>query len=332
MEEFTAFKELDLEVSPGVNIFIGANGTGKTHILKLLYAACDITNTQKNFADKIEAVFMPYEHQLGRLVKRHKTSNRARVIIFRKNARIVMSFSSHAKEGKQAKIRNATSWFSEKMECAYIPVKEMLANSRGFLSTYQKRELHFEEIYADIISRAQLPLLRGPADQRRKKLLALLQQNMKGKVNSKHEEFFLKSSQGNLEFSLLAEGMRKLGLLWILIQNGTLLDGSILFWDEPEANLNPKMMRMVVEIILELQRLGVQIFLATHDYVTLKEFDLQAREQDKVSYHALFRDKTNEICVNSTSDYTMIDPNAIAQTFSELYDRDIERALKREPR
>ena len=48
--------------------------------------------------------------------------------------------------------------------------------------------------------------------------------------------------------------------LWLLIQNGTLTEGSVLFWDEPETNLNPKLFGPVVEILLELQRQGVQIF------------------------------------------------------------------------
>jgi hypothetical protein len=53
----------------------------------------------------------------------------------------------------------------------------------------------------------------------------------------------LSNKQG--EFILLAEGFRKLGLLWLLLQNGTLLNGSVLFWDEPETNLNPKTMQTV---------------------------------------------------------------------------------------
>ena len=90
--------------------------------------------------------------------------------------------------------------------------------------------------------------------------------------------------------SLLAEGLRKLGLLWLLIQNGTLLQGSVLFWDEPETNLNPRLFGPVVEILLELQRQGVQIFIATHDYLILKQLDLQTTDKDQVAYHALYGD------------------------------------------
>ncbi len=88
-------------------------------------------------------------------------------------------------------------------------------------------------------------------------------------------------------------------------------------------------MRIVVEILLELQRMGVQIFLATHDYVILKEFDLQKKKGDKVKFHSLYRDeKTGEIKIHSTEEYLDIHPNAIAETFTDLYDRTIEKAIR----
>ena len=69
LERFTAFEKLDLNLSPGVNTFVGANGTGKTHLMKVAYAACDISKTQLNFAEKLIRVFLPSGRALGRLVK-----------------------------------------------------------------------------------------------------------------------------------------------------------------------------------------------------------------------------------------------------------------------
>ncbi len=43
LENFTAFARLDQPFSAGVNVIIGANGTGKTHLLKVLYSACAVT-------------------------------------------------------------------------------------------------------------------------------------------------------------------------------------------------------------------------------------------------------------------------------------------------
>ena len=126
---------------------------------------------------------------------------------------------------------------------------------------------------------------------------------------------------------MLAEGLRKLGLLWLLIQNGTLVEGSVLFWDEPETNLNPRLFGPVVEILFELQRQGVQVFIATHDYLILKQLDLQTTDKDQVSYHALHRDETGELACSTTNSYLGIDPNAIADAFSDVYDLEIQRSL-----
>ncbi len=328
-EHFTAFKKLDIHCSGGINIFIGENGTGKTHILKAAYSACDITKSGETFAKKLVKVFMPSGNQLNRLVYRQKGNLLAGLEVIREDHKLQLSFSNRAKNSETAAVKGLDKWMANPVESVYLPVKEMLVNAPGFRSLYNARELHFEEVYADLVDRAYLPPRRGAADSNRKKLMKVLEKVIEGRVITKDEEFFHSGKQGTLEFSLLAEGMRKLALLWLLILNGTLLEGSILFWDEPEANLNPKMMKIVVEILLELQRMGVQIFIATHDYVMLKEFDLQTKKKDQVRYHGLFRAaETREIRIQSTDSYLQLDSNAIADTFGDLYNRDMERALK----
>ncbi len=328
LERFTAFQSLDVELSPGINIFIGENGTGKTHLLKVAYAACDITRTEMDFAEKLIRTFLPYQRRLGRLVHRVGKTSRALVEIHREDARILCSFTNHAKGPGSAHIEGKKDWVSRKIESAYVPVKEMLANAPGFRGMYTLRDVEFEEVYADILDRAFRPILRGPHDQRRRKLLSILQKSIQGKVVQKEERFFLKNKQGELEFTLVAEGLRKLALLWLLIQNGTVLDGSVLFWDEPEANLNPQKVGTLVEILLELQRLGVQILIATHDYVLLKEFDLRMKpKEDQVRFHALYRDLDGKVRHQATEEFVQIHPNAISDTFADLYRRDVERAI-----
>lgn len=332
LENFTAFKNLDVKFSPGINVFIGANGTGKTHIMKAAYAACDISVSGRNFADKLEKVFFPSNHQIGRLARRDKISISSQVVVSRKikskSVDLKVSFSNHTTAFEKAEISGLEQWESEKITSVFIPVKDMLANAPGFRSSYNQRELHFEEIYDDITARALLGKLKGPTDKSRKKLLGILEKAIAGKVVIKKEEFFLKNKQGELEFTLLAEGFRKLALLHTLIQNGTLLSGSALFWDEPEANLNPALMEAVVDILLALQRQGVQIFIATHDYVFLKWLSLKIdHKKDKFLYHSLFKNEDGDISRSSTSDYNEISPNAIDAGYEQLSDAEIRREM-----
>ena len=333
-ERFTAFEQLEVEFSPGINIFIGENGTGKTHLMKVAYAACDITKSKASFSEKINNIFLPSGRQIGRLVKRSTGSKTGAVRISRimpDNNEITLGLhlSNHSTEPDSKHVKgHRKSWFEKRIETAYIPVKDMMANAPGFLSLYDAREIHFEEIYVDILRKAYMPVLKGPPDKQRRKIIEKLQMTMDGKVIVKRDEFFLRNKHGNLEFTLLAEGYRKMGLLWVLIQNGTLLKGSVLFWDEPETNLNPKLIGTIVEILLELQRFGVQIFLSTHNYEVLKEFDLQIKKTDNVMFHSLFRDsQTNQIKCTSTSEYTKISPNTIDDTFGSFIDRDIQRII-----
>ena len=327
-DRFTAFEKLNFQPSQGINVLVGANGTGKTHLMKVAYVACDVSKTGNSFAEKLINVFLPSGRSIGRLAKRRKKSTQCSLQIYRGNKSIRASFSSHATIPDSATITGAKNWASEPVECVYIPVKEMLANAPGFRSLYSQREIAFEEIYSDILDRAYRPALRGPADSTRKRLLTILRRIIDGRVTATKEEFFLRSKSGNLEFALLAEGMRKLGLLWLLIQNGTLLGGSVLFWDEPETNLNPKLFGPLVEILLELQRVGVQIFIATHDYAILKELDLQARETDDLTFHSLYREEnSNDIACQISHSYLNIHPNAIAEAYGDLYDREVKRSL-----
>jgi hypothetical protein len=296
--------------------------------MKVAYAACDITKTELGFVDKLVRVFLPSGRAPGRLVKRYGQSTRAAVEVVRGKRKLRASFSNHTTVSESARVTGAKNWRVHPIESVYIPVKEMLANAPGFRSLYAQREVHFEEVYADIVDRALLPVKRGPTDERRKRLLRILQGAIDGKVHVKNEEFFLRNKQGNLEFTLLAEGLRKLGLLWLLIQNGTLLDGAVLFWDEPETNLNPALFGRLIEILLELARGDVQVFLATHDYVILKELDLQKQDGDKVAFHSLYRDgDSGEIECHTADTYSGIHPNAIADAFATVYDREVERSL-----
>ena len=325
LERFTAFEELDLELSPGINVLVGANGTGKTHLMKVCYAACEVSKTGKGFADKLVRIFMPSGWSSGRMAKRGGEEGTGRVEVFRGRGSIFTTFSDRARSSN-ADI-TVTRGEQQSSASVYIPVKEMLANAPGFRSLYASRSIHFEEVYADILDRAFLPALREePAAF--VTLLRDLEKALGGSVSIEGEEFFLNGRHGALEFSLLAEGLRKLALLWLLIRNGSLSQGSVLFWDEPETNLNPKLYRLLMEALLELQRHRVQIFLATHDYGILKEIDLQMVNDDKVAFHSLYRgDEDGEIECCTSKDYLGIHPNAIAEAFSDIYDRVIERSL-----
>ena len=330
LDHFTAFRRLDVELTPGINVFIGANGTGKTHLLNVAYAACDTAKTGVNVAEKLTRIFLPSGRAIGRLVKRQEGSARGAAEIWRGARKLSVSFSNHATTPAAATVAGQTQWSADAVESVFIPVKEMLFNGPGFRSLYAQREVYFEEIDADLLDRAHRPVLRGPLESRGKRVLKALQAAVEGRVTLRNEEFFLRDRHGNLEFTLLAEGMRKLGLLWLLVRNGTLVNGSVLFWDGPETNLNPRVFGVVIDILLQLQRMGVQVLIATHDYAILKELELLMRADDHVRFCTFYRDEADgELTCEAARFPFELDHNPISEAFTSLYDRAVEHSLGR---
>ena len=77
-----------------------------------------------------------------------------------------------------------------------------------------------------------------------------------------------------MEMHLVAEGLRKLAMVARLIATGMLVEKGYLFWDEPEANLNPKLIKDSARTIVALSQSGIQVFVATHSLFLLRELYL----------------------------------------------------------
>lgn len=326
---FTVFTDLNVTFSPGINIIIGQNGTGKTHLMKAIYSASCLIDKKIDtpFDRKINGVFTP--NSIGRLVHRSVGRNSGSISVFRQkdNEAKERSISLKLTNQNKAEVKQNGWSIDENVEAIFIPVKDMLANAPGFRSLFSQKKLSYEEIYLDIIDKAFIPIARGKLSPERETLLSILNEAMSGRVIEKNETFYLKNKNGELEFPLLAEGFRKLGLLYRLIQNESLTHGTMLFWDEPEANLNPLLSQTVVKILIELSRLGVQIFIATHDYVLLKEFQLATTEQDNVMYHVLYHNENGDIAHSAFDDLDELSPNAIDSTYSRILDDEIQVGL-----
>jgi len=143
---------------------------------------------------------------------------------------------------------------------------------------------------------------------------------------------FIPTSGHLYSSGMTAEGFRKVGILHRLLSNGAISPGTSgpLFWDEPESNMNPKLMKSLVQILLELSRNGQQVIIGTHDYVLLKWLYLLTKKGlgDHVRYHSLYRDEhSNELKIETADDYSLVSRSAISNTFAELYDEDVKRAL-----
>lgn len=328
LENFTAFSTLQLRPVSGLNVLIGENSTGKTHVLKTIYSALSVSQSEA-FEQNLIENFLPSGRAIGRLVNRRNKPTRASIRVESGDSlSISTSFSNHVSKGRGQAKTNMKDWIESPRNAVFIPVREILSSAPGFRSLYRSREVLFEKIQIDLIDMAFLPALKGPIGEERQRLLGALESAIYGKVTSREEMFFLKSERGELEFTLLSEGLRKLALVWLLIQNGSLMNGATLFWDEPEANQNPNQMEAIASLLIRLSELGIQIFVATHNYVLLKEIELQRSQTIPTKFYSFHRaDENSDIMVSDGDCISDLATNPIVESYLKLFDKEMSRAL-----
>jgi len=147
------------------------------------------------------------------------------------------------------------------------------------LPMYTLREVPIDQTYPDLLQ--LLPVLPLKSlSLTVSNILEQLQQLIGGKVEEEGGRFYLAApDQPRMEMNLVAEGFRKFATLYKLLANGTLTPETTLFWDEPEANLNPALLKEMAAVLAELARAGFQIILATHSLFLLKELHILSRQE-----------------------------------------------------
>jgi AAA15 family ATPase/GTPase len=341
LRNFTAFSELRIDFSTKINVLIGENGTGKTHVLKAAYALCSgggpfssriaEDDIQTNLTRKFLRVFMPLDDRLGKLHRNGTTENAQLEADFALDQRVVASFHNNS---RALVLRENVNYEQYSAAPVFIPTKEVLSFMKGFISLYEKYELSFDQTFYDVCLQLDLPEMRLEALHEKSKWAIDEIENICGGrfIFSGGGKVTFKTASSEYSVNSMAEGFRKAGMLARLLATGAVKPGvgGPMFWDEPEGNLNPQLMRHLVEILLELSRNGQQIILATHDYFLLKWFDLlmDKGKEDHVRFHVLYHaPDSTEILAESTDDYLAISPNAIADTFSELTKEQVKQRM-----
>ena len=185
------------------------------------------------------------------------------------------SFSSHSKT--EVKLEALPEVYPAD-SVLFFPTREMLSIFPGFAAAYRARELNFDRTYYDLALALEAAPLRLPRVQEQN-IIRQLEDLLGGVVLVENGRFYLKMPEaGNFEIPLVAEGLRKIAMLLYLLVNGQLRQNSVLLWDEPETNLNPRLLRTLAGVLLALARDGIQVFVATHSLFLLRELYLQQLE------------------------------------------------------
>jgi predicted ATP-dependent endonuclease of OLD family len=328
LTNFTLFRENYLEFSAGLNVIIGENGTGKTQLLKLLYALIQSNNKLIDnmlsarfpiilgepkfiFENKIKSILNP------ELIENLITKNESETKISLNLDRYIIKLNIDKNREIQFNKTNTKRY--EKI-ALFIPAKEILSFYTGFRSIYSQTS--FDETFDDLANHlGRLVPKNRYMEKFEENILTELEEILEGKIILDNDRFYLLEKDGNRrEITLVAEGLRKLGIIFHLINNGTIQKNSVIFWDEPEANLNPKLIAMIVDMLITLSENGIQIFIATHNYFMIKYFDIRKKEKKSIElkFISLFK-KDGQVDSETATDIYDLKHNAIIDEMENIY-------------
>lgn len=288
-KNFTTVPNEEWHFGAALNVIVGENGVGKSHVLKAIYALLKVqsnrsaeltkTSLEKAYAEKLVGVMRP--ESLGRLVKRKQGRERCELTLNMQEATqcAAIGFASSAKS--QVEVTRVPTE-ALPLPPVYLPTRELATLCPWFVPLYDNYHLEFEETWRDTVSLLGSPSVKGPREKTVARLLEPIEAAMNGKVvvDNKTGRFYLSvPGGGEMEMPLVAEGVRKLVMLARLVSTGVLLEQGYLFWDEPETNLNPKLIRTVAASIVHLASHGIQVFIATHSLFLLRELEILRAEQ-----------------------------------------------------
>ena len=329
LRNFTVFEDADFEFGPGLNVLVGANGTGKSHVLKagyaleLAYSAAARILEESDSKDlalpfgagsRLSAIFQSdTQSELVRYVKEPYTVSgiKAQIQVWFNQSSENLDFTIDSGGANVISIINIPAIVKPAEKPVFIPAKEVLTMG-WLLPLYDLRSLPIDQTYPNILRQLAVPALRTPIIQTTS-LLHKLRQIIDGKVEEEGGRYYLITpNRPRMEMNLVAEGFRKFATLYKLLANGTLTPETTLFWDEPEANLNPALLKDMAAVLAELARAGFQIILATHSLFLLKELHILSQQAPlPIKYFGLSADNGGPTRV-ATADNLELLPDIVA--------------------
>ena len=324
IKNFAKFNKMRLDFKD-INVIVGENGAGKSYLLKLLYSAMAATHEpdgrqtgdqkmnraarhtprtrpsmnklESRLAKKLVGVHRPEQKKVGRLVRRQQGQLHCDIDVQMEDERKSIEFSFATNSSTKVTIdRCPTAWCEGTP--VFLPTHELLSIYPGFAWLYEQYHLEFDETWYDTCRLLGAPQLRGRRGADIDEMSKPLHDHLGGNVILKDDRFYLRGDEGTLEMSLVAEGLRKVGMLWYLITTKQMEGVHCLFWDEPDANLNPRIINAVVKAISLISK-HTQVFVATHSVFLVKAFGILQRRGELPSSIRYFALKREDDAVNA---------------------------------
>lgn len=270
----------------GINLIIGPNQSGKTFLLKALYAALKTIEQYKRgkenrldkeiLSDKLYWTFQASE--LGNIVRKGQN---AMSFSMKSDKKEEFAYSFGPSTTKMANI-DKNSFAPRSSNTVFIPAKEILSIRDIIIEAKDENQFGFEEPYSDLakaLSRTQ----KGKNFDSFAQARDIVSNMVGGRLEydeDKKEWQFRDNDRRIYEVSTTSEGVKKLSILDILLGNRYLDNHSVIIIDEIEANLHPSMISRFLDAIYMLAESGVQFFISSHSYFVIKRLYILAHRCD----------------------------------------------------
>ncbi len=101
-------------------------------------------------------------------------------------------------------------------------------------------------------------------------------------------QFNDKDSNASVGLNLTALGVTNLGMIALLLKRGAILPGTFLFIDEPEVHLHPSWQVVLIQVLHELSKRGVNVVIASHSIDIMKTIENIMDTDDSIDPQAHF--------------------------------------------
>lgn len=296
VEGFTVFPDKEkFEFVPGINVVVGGNDSGKSHLLKLCYSLAKWSSGggRKSLPDKW-AEELRLRNDLMRVFSSRNLSGLTALNRGNDHAGVFASMIGDGVPDRMGDIRFRFCSMEEEEglhidempkrflnnPVVFLTAREVFAIFPSFVQLGAKFPEVLDGACWDLCRALEIPMKLSPDDVALGRVLGRIQKILSGNVIFQDGRFYLsRPGQQAMEMSLVAEGFKRLGVLDCLIRNGTVNKGSILFWDEPEMNLNSFHLPLLVKVLTGLAKAGVQVVLSSHSLFLLRELMIQLSER-----------------------------------------------------
>lgn len=287
LKNFGPLPDLEWSNMAKINLVIGANGCGKTFLLKAMYSSMRTLEAYKRGQDQrsvaeilAEKLFWTFQQdKIGDLVRKGADAPLScgitvdgKIFSYRFGKETTKNISSPE---NNVLPRDSNSVF--------LPPKEVLSLQKVILkSRLQDQEFGFDDTYFDLAQALTYGTTRGKNFEEFAQSRTRLEDILGGKIelDERSQSWQFKNNRNQkFQIGVTAEGIKKIAILDTLLGNRYLSLDSVIFIDEPESALHPEAIEQLMEIIALLAARGVQFFIASHSYFVIKKLYLLAQEK-----------------------------------------------------